>query len=161
MPHLPATTPPPATTPRHKRIIDVHVLLIEGDNVLMALRQGTGYADGQWNVPSGHLEDEEHTAAGAAREVAEEIGVTVDLEDLTLVHVIDHRGSLAAAPRLGLFFTATRWTGTAVNAEPRKCGGIAWYPLAAPPADTVAYHAAAMAHIVAGRPHSVHGWADA
>jgi hypothetical protein len=91
--------------------------------------------------------------------LAEELSVTVALEDLSLAHVIDHRGSPAEEPRLGLFFTATRWTGTPVNAEPDKCGGIAWYPLTGPPVDTVAYHAAAMTHITTGRLHSVHGWA--
>ncbi|HEX8627621.1 MAG TPA: NUDIX domain-containing protein [Catenuloplanes sp.] len=152
-----ATSSLPATR-RHRRIIDVHLLLLDGDRCLLSLRRNTGYADGLWHVPSGHLEADEHAAAGAAREAAEELAVTVDVADLTLAHLIDHRGAATDPPRLGIFYTATRWTGTPVNAEPDKCGGVAWFPVSDPPADTVGYHAAALAHINAGRAHSAYGW---
>ncbi|HET8658174.1 MAG TPA: NUDIX domain-containing protein [Micromonosporaceae bacterium] len=147
------------TSVRHRRIVDVHVLLIDQCRVLLTLRQGTGYADGQWQVPSGHLEDQEHTAECAAREAAEEIGIILDPARLTLAHLIDHRAPDDAAPRLGVFYTATHWTGTPVNAEPHKCGGIGWFPLDRVPTSTVPYHAAAIANVTAGRVHSVFGWA--
>ncbi len=35
-------------------IIDVLLLLVRDDQVLLALRSGTGFADGWWNVPSVH-----------------------------------------------------------------------------------------------------------
>jgi len=35
-------------------VIDVMLLLIQDDAVLLALRAGTGFADGQYNVPSVH-----------------------------------------------------------------------------------------------------------
>jgi 8-oxo-dGTP diphosphatase len=154
---MPISAARPATV-RHQRIVDVHVLLIDNGRVLLTLRQGTGYADGQWQVPSGHLEDQEHTAEGAAREAAEEIGIILDPARLTLAHFIDHRAPDDAAPRLGVFYTTDRWTGTPVNNEPHKCGGIDWFPLNQVPANTVAYHAAAIANVTAGRIHSVFGW---
>lgn len=154
---MPIHAPQPAKV-RHQRIIDVHLLLIDQGRVLLTLRQGTGYADGQWQVPSGHLEAQEHTAAGAAREAAEEIGIILDPARLTLAHLIDHRASRDADPRLGVFYTIDHWTGTPVNAEPHKCAGIDWFPIDRLPADTVAYHAAAIASVAAGRLHSVFGW---
>ncbi|MCA1702336.1 MAG: hypothetical protein LC808_03320 [Actinobacteria bacterium] len=42
-----------------------------GPNVLLALRDGTGYADGQWNLPSGKLEIGEDGVSALVREAAE------------------------------------------------------------------------------------------
>lgn len=39
-------------TPTHP--VDVLLILTTGDQVLLALRDGTGYADGMWNLPSVH-----------------------------------------------------------------------------------------------------------
>ncbi|HEX5201644.1 MAG TPA: hypothetical protein VFW27_17085 [Actinoplanes sp.] len=33
--------------------VDVFLVLTDGDRVLMGLRRNTGFADGQWNLPSG------------------------------------------------------------------------------------------------------------
>ncbi|MET9291002.1 NUDIX domain-containing protein [Streptomyces sp. NPDC003077] len=148
------TTSP--TVQRHHRIIDVHLLLIRDDQVLLSLRQG-GYASGQWQVPSGHLEGDEPTDHGTIREGWEEIGVRVDPADLELAHVIDHRAP-GEDPRFGVFYRARAWTGTPYNAEPDKCGGIRWFPLISPPANTVPYHAVALRHITAGRISSKYGW---
>lgn len=158
---LESTTVPGTRTERHRRIVDVHLLLIRDDHVLMSLRQGTGYADGLWQIPSGHLEADEHTAAGAAREAAEEIGILVDPLKLELVHFLDHRAP-GEQPRLGFFYQAHTWNGEPYNAEPHKCGGLAWHPLTDLPRNTVPYHAAALSHVVGtGRRHSAFGWESA
>ncbi len=34
--------------------VDVLLLLVRDDQVLLALRAGTGFADGWWNLPSVH-----------------------------------------------------------------------------------------------------------
>ena len=52
-----------------------------GDEVLLARRAGTGYADGLLNVPSGHAEDGEDVRAVVIREAAEEIGLRLAPED--------------------------------------------------------------------------------
>ena len=45
------------------------------DNVLLALRQGTGFADGMWNLPSGKAETAETAVAAVIREAHEELGI--------------------------------------------------------------------------------------
>ncbi|MGK5533563.1 NUDIX hydrolase [Streptomyces sp. URMC 129] len=144
------------TVQRHRRICDVHLLLVRDGRVLLSLRKG-GYASGLWQVPSGHLEAGESTDVGTVREGLEEIGVRVAPGHLEFAHFIDHRAP-GEEPRLGVFYRATTWEGEPYNAEPHKCGGIAWYPLGAIPDNTVPYHAAALAHIAAGRTHSRFGW---
>ena len=72
------------------------------------------------------------------REAVEEIGVTIDPADLAFAHLCHHADPDGQA-RIGVFFTATRWTGEAVNAEPGKCGEIGWHDMASLPADIVSY----------------------
>lgn len=54
-------------------VIDVLLLLVRDHDVLLALRENTGYADGQWNLPSGKLEDGEHILDALVRETREEL----------------------------------------------------------------------------------------
>ena len=113
------------------------LLLVRDGHVLLALRENTGYADGQWNLPSGKVEPDEDLANAARREAREEIAL--ELGDLRLVTVVHHRAAGHEA-RFGFFFEPVAgWPGEPRNAEPHKCGGLAWYPLDSLPANTVPY----------------------
>jgi len=46
-----------------------YVVLRRGDEVLMLLRANTGYMDGFWAVPAGHVEKGESVVEAAVREV--------------------------------------------------------------------------------------------
>ncbi|MEU1076067.1 MULTISPECIES: NUDIX domain-containing protein [unclassified Streptomyces] len=121
-------TAPLTTQPvRHRRICDVHLVLIRDSHVLLTRRKG-GYAAGLWQVPSGHLEPDEPTDTGSVREGWEEVGVRVDEHQLDFAHFIDHRAP-GEEPRLGVFYRARTWHGEPYNAEPAKCDGLDWFPL--------------------------------
>lgn len=64
------------------------VVVHDGREVLLGKRDVDPHS-GQWGVPGGNLEHDEHPAAGAARELREETGVRVDPDDLTLF-TVDH-----------------------------------------------------------------------
>ncbi|MFC4854536.1 NUDIX hydrolase [Actinophytocola glycyrrhizae] len=116
--------------------LDVFLLFVRDSRLLLALRENTGYADGQWNVPSGKVEPGEEPLAAAVREAREEVAVEVDAARLaTVVHVHRH----AETPRVGFFFEAESWHGEPVNAEPHKYGGLRWVALDALPDNTVPY----------------------
>ncbi|MFG3438493.1 NUDIX domain-containing protein [Nonomuraea sp. NPDC047897] len=164
---------------RFRAIVDVHVLLLrpaargggpdrggpgggpDGEprpgarvrEVLLGRRAGTGYGDGLWHLPSGHLEAGESVIGAAVRETREETGVALDPDDLTFVHVM-HR----APERIGLFFAATRWRGEPYNAEPHKCSELGWWPLDRLPHDMVGYPEEALSHIRDGVPFALHEW---
>ncbi|WP_246178310.1 NUDIX domain-containing protein [Actinomadura decatromicini] len=110
-------------TDRYRPIVDVHVILERGDDILLLERQGTGYGDGMLHLPSGHLDAGEPADHGAAREAHEETGVIIDPADLVLATVVHHRQTPHLA-RIGLFFATTQWTGEPHNAEPHKCGKL-------------------------------------
>jgi 8-oxo-dGTP pyrophosphatase MutT (NUDIX family) len=65
------------------------------------------------------------------REAHEEAGVLTDPADLAFSHVVDRRNP-EGQPRIGFFFTATRWQGEPVNREPHKCAGLHWADPARP-----------------------------
>ncbi len=75
---------------RYRSIIDVHVILQRGHEILLLERENTGYADGMLHLPSGHLEEGEPIPRGAAREAEEEVGVYIDPAALSLAAVV-HR----------------------------------------------------------------------
>ncbi|WP_410570344.1 NUDIX hydrolase [Amycolatopsis sp. cmx-4-61] len=137
--------------------VDVLIILERGEQVLLAQRAGTGYADGQWNLPSGKLEAGEDMIAAIIREAHEELGVVVerdDLEMVTTVHYLNPEGQA----RVGFFFRARRWRGEPRNAEPHKCSQIAWFPKDQLPADTVPYTHAGVELFRRGEPFGLQGW---
>lgn len=116
--------------------LDVFLLFVWNARILLALRENTGYADGQWNLPSGKVEPGEELLAAALREAREEVAVDITAARLaTVVHV----QRTAETPRVGFFFEVESWQGEPVNAEPPKCGGLRWVPLDALPDNTVPY----------------------
>jgi 8-oxo-dGTP diphosphatase len=128
-----------AIAERHKVIPAVYVLLRKSEGasekVLLMRRANTGYRDGDFSLPSGHVggADEkggESALTAAVREAKEEIGVDIRPEDLRLVHTL-HRYSELPEPheRIDLFFETERWQGNPINAEPSKCSDIRWSKL--------------------------------
>src|SRR3954471_19178056 len=105
---------------RYRSIIDVHVILEREGEILLLERQGTGYCDGMLHLPSGHLDEGETLAHGAAREAHEEVGIRIDPGELRLATVVHHR-QRADLARIGMFFATNRWDGEPYNAEPHKC----------------------------------------
>ncbi|MEV6968866.1 non-canonical purine NTP pyrophosphatase [Hamadaea sp. NPDC051192] len=143
---------------RHRSIIDVHLILRRADGAILLLRRDrTGYGDGMLALPSGHLERDETAAEAVRREAMEEVGVAVDQADLRLLHVL-HRAGDGGSDRLGLFYLADRWTGSAVNAEPGRCSELVWADPANLPPDVIAYPAQGIHHGLAGLPYGEFGW---
>ncbi|MYV98359.1 NUDIX domain-containing protein [Streptomyces sp. SID3343] len=137
--------------------VGLHLILVAHRHVLLGLRRNTGFADGWWHVPGGRLDPGESVAEGAIREAREELGIEIDPDDLAFGHLNHHLDADGIA-RLGVFFTATRWRGEPVNAEPDKCAKIAWFPLDDLPDDIVDYGLAGILHHAAGESFGTHGW---
>jgi 8-oxo-dGTP diphosphatase len=142
----------------HTVVVDVMLILERDGHVLLAERQGTGYADGALNLPSGKLDPDEDVITAVIREAKEEIDISLDRDAIRVVHVMHHRNP-EGETRVGWFFTASRWDGEPRNAEPHKCAGLLWAPLADLPATTWPYTAAGLAHYRVGNPFSLHGFA--
>jgi 8-oxo-dGTP pyrophosphatase MutT (NUDIX family) len=138
--------------------VGVHLILIRDEKVLLLQRANTGFADGDWSVPGGRLDEGETLPHGAAREAMEELGIHIDLDDLTFVHLC-HHADPDGQNRIGVFFTATRWTGEPINAEPDKCSKLQWFELSGGlPQNTVSYIRAGINTHQQQQPFSLDGW---
>ncbi|MFB7878536.1 NUDIX domain-containing protein [Nocardia sp. NPDC056064] len=141
---------------RHKVIGDVHLLLTDGQGrVLFGRRAGTGYADGAYHLPSGHLEAEESVIDALVREAAEEIGVQIEPGDVEFVHVMHNSSS---GGRVAFFFRVRRWRGEPTNLEPDKCDALEWFALDALPTEMIPYCREALGRIASGETISLYGW---
>jgi 8-oxo-dGTP diphosphatase len=107
--------------------------------VLLQLRQGTGYMDDHWAAAAaGHVERGETAEEAARREAAEEVDVSdLALEFLTAMQRTQH--DLPIDERVDFFFAARSWTGEPRIVEPAKCADLRWFPLDALP-DPVVPH---------------------
>lgn len=138
-------------TARLRVAIAAHLWLLDGDGrMLFARRANTGYADGLWSVPAGHVEPGETFEQACVREAEEEIGLALRPQSLSftcLQQKLDHDGE----ERVDVFFSAALPVcGTVSIREPDRCDGLCWTPPDEPPAPTVPYIAAALAHVRRG-----------
>ncbi|MGF0319231.1 NUDIX hydrolase [Nocardia fluminea] len=140
---------------RHKVTGDVHLLLRRGNEVLFGQRQNTGFEDGAWHLPSGHLEAGESVIDALIREADEEIGVTIEANDVHFSHVMHNSSS---GGRMAFFFTVRSWRGEPANQEPDKCSGLEWFAADELPDHMIAYCRTAMDHIAESQPFSAYGW---
>ena len=142
---------------RHAEIVDVHLLLRRGGEILLARRAGTGYADGLLHAPSGHVEDGEDVRTAVLREAAEEIGIRLTPDEVRVALVMQHKSPTGTA-RTGWFFEAELTEGAPepVNREPDKCSEIGWFALDALPEDMVAYCRAGVEAYRAGERFTLH-----
>jgi ADP-ribose pyrophosphatase YjhB (NUDIX family) len=146
---------------RFKCIAAAYLLLFDGDNVLLLRRYNTGYQDGMYSVPAGHLDGGESLRAAMIREAQEEIGISLAVEDVHFAHVM-HRGvagdSAMDQERIDFFFTARKYEGTPKIMEPHKCNELRWYPLDALPDNTLPYIRSAIEDCAREQPYSELGW---
>ncbi|WP_069163441.1 NUDIX hydrolase [Nocardia altamirensis] len=142
-------------TRRHKVTGDVHLLLRRGNEVLFGQRHNTGFEDGAWHLPSGHLEADESVVSALIREANEEIGVTIKPDDVQFSHIMHNSSS---GGRMAFFFTVRNWKREPDNREPDKCSALEWFSTDALPDHMIDYCRVAMRSIADGNSFSVYGW---
>ena len=104
---------------RNKAVPAAYILLEKDGKVLLGRRCNTGYQDGKYQVPAGHVEEGELPSEAIIREAKEEINADIVLVDLKLVHVSYRPKHDDSGDRVDFFFRAERWNGEIKNMEPR------------------------------------------
>lgn len=111
---------------RNKAVPAVWLILIKNEKILLMKRQNTGYRDGDYNLPAGHIEPGELPKEAMIREAEEELGIRLSKKDLEFVHVSYRPKHDETGDRVDFFFLAEEWLGEVRNAEPHKCSEILW-----------------------------------
>ncbi len=133
----------------------VHLFFLRGDQILLSRRFNTGYRDGEYSLPAGHLDGGETVMAAAAREAAEEIGVRLDAERLIFSSVM-HRNE--GDERVDFFVHVPEWEGEPFNNEPDKCDELRWTQVDALPENTIPYVRRAIQNHLEGLRFDEFGW---
>jgi len=117
-------------------IASVYAFFIKDNKILLLKRLNTGYEDGNYSLPAGHVDDNESFITAMAREIKEEIGLAIKKGEINLVHVM-HRKEEDI--RMDFFFIVNNWEGEPKNTEPDKCSDLSWFPLDNLPKNTISY----------------------
>ena len=141
---------------RFKVITGAFLVLVKNNKIVLLRRRNTGFGDGLYSVPAGHVEFGESLMGAMMREAKEEVGVTIAAKDLELVHTMSVNAS--DGHRLHCFFKATTWEGELMNNEPEKCDDLAWFFVDQLPNNIVSYIPQAIECMQKGEKYSEVGW---
>ena len=140
---------------RAKFPVTIHLFFIHGNQILLLRRYQTGYMDGHYSVPAGHLDGNEPVRRAAVREAKEEIGVQIDPGDIDFAGVF-HRSE--GDERVDFFVQVRRWRGEPFNAEPEKCDELRWTEVNDLPENTIPYIRRAIENFQTGVLFEEFGW---
>jgi 8-oxo-dGTP diphosphatase len=135
--------------------VTVHLLFFREDQVLLLRRFNTGYADGQYSVPAGHLDGGETVLAAAAREAQEETGLRIEADDIAFSSVVHRKDG---DERVDFFVHVRHWQGEPVNTEPDKCDELRWMNVNKLPDNVIPYVKKAIQNHLTGIPFNEFGW---
>ncbi len=143
---------------KYRSLVAVYAILVNDKNeVLLGRRCNTGYLNGWYDVPAGHLEDGETLREAAVRELLEEAGVKAVVDDLELVE-LSHRKSTDNRVYVDVFFKVKKWEGEPSIREPKKCDRMGWFPMDALPEKIVPYQGMALQAQMGGVVYREVGW---
>lgn len=141
---------------RFKLIGAAHLFLVKDNEVLLLRRFNTGYEDGNYSVPAGHLDGDESVIRCMAREAQEEAGIVIDPKNIKVAHVM-HRKT-PEGERIDFFLIADSWSGIPSIQEPNKCDELKWFSFDSLPVNAIPYIRSALESFQAGTTYSEFGW---
>lgn len=136
---------------RFQFLVAVHCFFIKDQQLLLLKRAQTGYKDGYWSVPAGHVDGHESIAEAAARESQEEVVLKIKVDQPQ--HVM-HRICSPNEERIDFFYLIKDWSGSPIVAEPEKSSAVEFFALDNLPEKMVPYVRYALGQTLAGKSFS-------
>ena len=146
---------------RHKEVPASYLILRQGNKILLQRRFNTGYEDGKYSLPAGHVDRGETFTQCVKREAKEEIGIDLDADDLKASHLMNRFSGTEwgdLAYRIDLFFVSEKWQGKPEIKEPDKCDDLSWFDIDKLPENIILYIKQALENINKGIFYSEFGW---
>lgn len=112
-------------------------LLLEKKNKILLIRRfNTGWHDGDYSLPAGHVYAGEKITFAIVREAKEELGISIHEKDLSMIHVMYLHTNY---DYIVFFFKTNKWEGEPQNLEKDKCDHMKWYSLDEFPPNTLPF----------------------
>ena len=113
----------------HRIIPAVWVIITnERDELFLLQRANTGWQDGTYCTPSGHVEYMESPRQAAIRELKEEAGIDAIADDLEFAHIVFNKSNDDTdTERTNVFFRLRTYIGEPYLAEPHKASDAGWF----------------------------------
>ena len=112
---------------RFRNVICADIMLTKMINndkyILLMERKSTGYDDGLFELPGGHLEKSEDIFDAMIREAKEELCIDLNRDDLKIVHIMHH----FTGERINFIFEASGDKLNPVIGEESKCSKLEWF----------------------------------
>lgn len=124
----------------------VYGILKKDNTILLIRRFNTGYKDGLFTLPAGHIEKDELPKEAMLRELKEETGLICDFESITGVHAM-HRISSSGRTYVDYYFEIIKYNGNPEIKEPQKCDQMDWYGIESIPENTLPHIKIVLNHI--------------
>lgn len=148
------------------KIITGVALIVKKENkILLYKRNIPGkIAYGSFALPGGTVENDETVIQTACREAAEEIGIIINPQDVSLVHMLRLREKVdpltGHTKQILLLYIAevTSWKGEPTNMEPEKHSDLSWFDIDQLPENLFPLNAIALTDIKNGIRYGEHGW---
>jgi 8-oxo-dGTP diphosphatase len=141
---------------RFKAVVAVHLLLMKNKQILMYLRQNTGFADGMYSVVAGHIDGGESVTAAMIREAKEEAGIDINAEDLETMCVMHRKAPDREI--IDYFIKIEKWKNEIQNLEPEKCKELKFFDPCNIPENTIPYIKAGIECSLKGVKFTEFGW---
>lgn len=116
----------PIKKERFKIVPSVCLILRDNNKVLLQRRGNTGWYDNCYALVGGGAEKGETFVQTIIREAQEELGITLNANNLKLVQII-HFKDKHGNEWFNTIFEATSWEGEPSVAEPDKCIDLCWF----------------------------------
>lgn len=143
---------------RFKLPVAVFCVFVKDGKVLLLRRQNTGWYDGSYDLPAGHVDGNESLKTAAQREALEELGVRISLKDIKFAHMAHGFFVEDDKEYIYVLFEIKKWQGQLIIAEPDKCDDLQWFPLKDLPSNLTPGTKGGLKACLSGQPYSEHGF---
>ena len=152
----------PHTKERFRLFAATYIMLVRAGKIFLLRRFNTGWMDGKYTLPAGHIEENETVRQATIRETEEEAGIKIKNGDLRCVHVM-HRYSLqpsgvSVRVYIDFFFTVDGFIGIPAAIERERSDRGEWFPLDNLPDNILLYVKVAIENYKKNIPYSEFGW---
>lgn len=126
---------PPRTTMR----AGVYLVFERAGKILIDRHTHTGYRDGEFGLPGGHIDSGEPASGAAIRIANEQVGLRLRLAELRLAHVMHRSGKSGTnTDNIDFYFLVLNFPGEAKDTMPQKFDSMEWVTWNALPPNTIA-----------------------